>query len=92
MAIQHRDSAILSTSGKIASAVHALGQLHCEARGLYRARRRAALRGREQGRGGAGAKGGAAPKEPSRRPHPDTFCKSASRFTIARPGGLGLCD
>jgi hypothetical protein len=35
MAIQHRDSAILSTSGEIASAVRAVGQLHCEARQAY---------------------------------------------------------
>ncbi len=35
MAIQHRDSAILSTSGEIASAVRAVGQLHCEARRAY---------------------------------------------------------
>ena len=33
MASQHRDSAILSTSGEMASAVRAVGQLHCEALG-----------------------------------------------------------
>jgi hypothetical protein len=32
---QHRDSAILSTSGEIASAVRAVGQLHCEAWRAY---------------------------------------------------------
>ncbi len=31
---QHRDSAILSTSGEMASAVRAVGQSDCEARGL----------------------------------------------------------
>ncbi len=32
---QHRDSAILSTSSEIASAVRAVRQLHCEARRAY---------------------------------------------------------